>query len=209
MQIKSLLLASLLTYSLFSVGCIKKEEAVVEPAVIAPNTYTLNFELALTTVATPNPKCFIDLDKGMVYDIQTAPAHAADIDLVWVCNNANEYFLNAPNVSYFSVYTNGFNQGELGMANWAVRNSCVISYMGSLAKGAITGAKSVADLKALIKSGLDSASSRFETFDGLSQTTARVFVFETSLKKRGAFIVNNNTVNSNGGLANITIRVEP
>jgi hypothetical protein len=81
--------------------------------------------------------------------------------------------------------------------------------MGSLAKGAITGAKSVDDLKALIKSGLDFTSLDFETFDGTSTTFARVFVFETNLKKRGAFIVNTNDVDSNGGRANITIRVEP
>ena len=81
--------------------------------------------------------------------------------------------------------------------------------MGSLAKGDITGAKNLADLKGLIKSGLDFTSSRFETFDNKSNTFARVFVFETNLKKRGAFIVNANDIDSNGGRANITVRVEP
>ena len=211
MQKKSLLLASFIIVAFTFMGCPNKKDDVIEPTIIQPKTYTINFEMAYKTTVNANPKCFIDFDNGKVYDVQTAPAHAADIDAVWVYENGNSdaMYLFSMNQNMFSTATDGFNAGELGLGNWAVRSNCILEYKGSLAKGDITGAKSVDDLKALIKSALDFSSLNFQTFDGTSSTFAKVYVFETNRQKRGAFIVNSNSADSNGGRANITIRVEP
>ena len=210
MQKKVLFFVPLLAVAFMFMGCPNKQDDTVTTTLPEPKTYTLNVECAYKTTVTPNPSCFIDLDKGVVYNIQNAAAYAADIDLVWVYRGYDtQFYLWALNTNSFSVATNGFNAGELGLGNWSVRNNCILDYSGSLAKGAITSAKTAEDLKALIKSKLDFYTGNFTEFDGTSSTFAKVFVFETNNKKRGAFIVNSNSTDSNGGRANITIRVEP
>ncbi len=208
MQFKPLFLASIIATSFMFMGCPAKiDDPTTTPDI---NTFTISFEMAYKTTVNANPKCFIDFDKGMVYDVQNAPPHAADIDAVWTFENGNSnaMYLFSMVQNQFSTASNGFNAGELGLGNWSVRNNCILEYDGHLAKGQVTDLKTAADLKALVKSSLDFSTSDFETFDGTSATFAKIYTFETNLKKRGAFIVNSNDTDSNGGRANITIKIE-
>jgi hypothetical protein len=205
MQIKSLLLASLLTYSLFSVGCIKKEEVVVEP-IPDLNTFTFDIQMAYKTTVNPNPKCFIDLDKGVAYDVATAPAHAAEIDLVWHYYGFDQCYLDIPNDNIFSVATDGFDIGELGFGNWSVRNSGVVDNSSTLSKGQVTNIKTAADLTTFLNGKYPIQSEII--FDGSSNTYASVFMFETGQRKKGVLIANSNAYDSNGGRANITVKIQ-
>jgi hypothetical protein len=209
MRIQAIFASLLLGSILFSTSCTKSPD--VTPTSPDAKTFTVDVENAYKTTVTPNPKCFIDFDGGKTYTIQEAPAHAAEIDAMWVYYGYDtQFYIYAANYSsLISATTNGFDAGSLGMGNWSVRNSCILEEAAGMAKGDITAVKTVADLKAKIDSHLNNVSLNFKAFDGTSQTYARVYVFETSTHKRGAFIVNSNTTDSNGGRANITIKVEP
>ncbi len=207
MQIKPLVLASIVATSLIFMGCPAKTET--PPVTASPefNTYTLDLEMAYSTAINPNPKCFIDLDKGVVYDVQTAAAHAADIDIVWTFTDNSLMYLSSIAQNQFSTASDGFNATSLGYGNWSVRNHCIIGYGGSLAKSEFSGIKTRDELYYSISNSLQYVHSDYQYFDGSLNTFTNVYVFETNLQKRGGFIVNSNNTNSNGGRANITIKV--
>jgi hypothetical protein len=208
MSIKILFASLLVACTLLNTGCKKDDPAATAPEA---KTFTFDVECAHRTNTTPNAKCFIDFDGGQAYTIQEAPAHAAEIDAIWVYYGYDtQFYLYAPNYSsLIATGSNAFDAGSLGMGSWSVRKGCLLEDAAGMGKGEITGVKTVPELKTLIDAHLNNVSLNFMPFDGTSQTFARVYVFETSGKKRGAFVVNSNSTDSNGGHANITVKIEP
>jgi hypothetical protein len=188
-------------------SCKKTDDTVVTTDSPAVTTNTFNIELAYKTTVNANPKCFLDLDKGIAYNVQEAPAHAAEIDLVWLCYSSNQLYLYKPSANIFSIINDGFSIGTLGFGNWSVRNNGLLEYSTSLSKGQVANIKTVADLTTFIKDDLP-IQEQIE-FNGDSDTFAKVYIFETGQKKRGVLIANSNSYDSNGGRANITVKIQP
>ena len=197
---------SLMALTMLFASCKKTEEVtpVASPDV---KTYSFDINMAYLTTVDANPSCFIDLDKGVAYTVQAAKTHASEIDLVWHYYGGGQCYLNIPNNNIFSITTNGFSIGDLGFGDWSVRNSGLLEYSTRLSKGQVSGIKTVANLTEFIKNDLPIQPQI--VFDGTSDTYAKVYTFETGAKKRGVLIANSNVFDSNGGRANITVKIEP
>jgi hypothetical protein len=204
MNIKHRIIALAFLATILSSSCKKDTTTTVSPDV---KTYTFDINMAYKTTVNPNPACFIDVDKGVVYSVQTAPAHAADIDLLWYAYSSTQFYLNIPNANIFSIGADGFDAGSFGFGNWSVRNSGFVDYSTTLTKGGFANVKTVADLTTFIKN--NAPIQEEAVFDGTAATFAKVYIFETGAKKHGIIIVNSNSTDSNGGRANITVKVEP
>jgi hypothetical protein len=209
MQKKSLFLASLL-FGLTLSSCVKKEtidDPTTNPDI---NTFTVDFELAYTKAGTPNAKCFIDFDKGIAYTIQDAVSHASEIDAVWHWRGQSYYdmavpYNNGSDDFYWLLDSAGFEGADL-FAGWSVRNNGKLDRQSDLIKKQITDLTTNAALTTLYNNSLVSGSN--DDFDGLSATLDKPYAFETGAQKKGFFIVNSVTTNSNGGRANITIKIQ-
>ena len=197
--------ASLMAITMLCASCTKTPD--VTPPSPDVKSFTFDIDMAYLTTSNANPACFIDLDKGLVYTVQAAKTHASEIDLVWHYYGGGQCYLQIPNNNIFSIVTDGFGIGELGFGDWSVRNGGLLEYSTSLSKGQVAGIKTVANLTEFIKDDLPIQPQIL--FDGTSSTYAKVYTFETGAKKRGVLIANSNTVDSNGGRANITIKIEP
>ena len=206
MNFKTFFASLLIGSTLFTASCKKEETTITDDSQPTVKTHTFNIELAYKTTVNANPKCFIDLDAGIAYNIQEAPAHAADIDLVWFYYGADQLYLYKPNANIFSITTDGFDIGSLGFGNWSVRNSGLLEYSLTLSKGQVANIKTVANLTDFIKDDLP-IQSQIE-FNGDANTFAKVYTFETGQKKRGVLIANSNSYDSNGGRANITVKIQ-
>ena len=208
MNIKTLFASLLIGSTLFTASCKKEETTTTDDSSPAVKTHTFNIELAYKTTVNANPKCFIDLDAGIAYNVQEAPAHAAEIDLVWFAYNLDQLYLYRPNSAYlFSLHQDGFEIGSLGFGTWSVRNTGLLEYSTSLSKGQVANIKTVANLTTFMKEDLP-IQEQIE-FNGDSNTFAKVYTFETGQKKRGVLIANSNSYDSNGGRANITVKIQP
>ena len=192
---------------LFMTACVKKTDDAVTTTSPDVKTFTFTINMAYLTTIDASPSCFIDLDKGVTYNVQTAPAHADEIDLVWHYYGFDQCYLRIPNHNMNIATSNAFDIGTLGFGSWSVRNSGLLEYSTSLSKGQVANIKTVSDLTTFIKDDLPIQPEIL--FDGTSATYAKVYTFETGAKKRGVLIANSNTVDSNGGRANITVKIEP
>lgn len=206
--------STLFGFRLAVIGCLlassvvfsscDKEEVTPVPEV---NAYTLSLECAYLKAVTPNPRCFVDLDKGVAYTLAEASAHAADIDFVWHYYGNSAYYLRSPLSNIFSTASDGYDAEDL-FAGWPARSATLIEYDASFSKADFEAVTNTTELTAFLAANQEPIQEE-ATFDGTSTTAGRMFTFETNLKKRGAFLVTANSTNSNGGSATITIKVTP
>lgn len=209
MQKKSLFLVPLLATVFIFMGCTKQLDDPTTPTSDI-NTFTVSFELAFKKATTPNAKCFIDFDKGVAYGIQEAASHASEIDAVWHWRTQSYYDITVPYNSgsddfYWGLDAAGFEAADL-FNGWSVRNNGKLDRQSGTTKKQITDITTSAALLTLYNNSLVSGSN--DDFDGLSATIDTPYAFETGAQKKGFFIVNSCTTNSNGGVANITIKIQ-
>ncbi len=116
----------------------------------------------------PNPKAFLDLDNGVVYDVSTAPAHAVDIDLIWTLSSGGNIICSPSQYEAPSSGTSpNFQEGVL-FAKWTQRNQTIIAYKSS---------QTVADFDAITNSSqmqvlIDQFNMPFSQYQILNCTSA-------------------------------------
>jgi hypothetical protein len=90
-----------------------------------------------------NPKAFLDIDKGIVYDVISAPAHAAEIDLIWTEAPGAVAIVSPNEYSPFYSPSEGdhptFKESVL-ITSWSQRNQTLIGVHPTL---------TIADFKAI------------------------------------------------------------
>ncbi len=191
---------------IFMSACTKKSTntPINDPTV---NTFSGKMEQIWDETVDANPKAFLDLDNGMVYDVTTAPSHAKDIDLIWTHCSAGE-IICSPNEYYdaFAPFepTSPNFQTAILFKNWSQRNQTIIDFSTTKTVAdfrAIATSKNVTDF---IGTSLDFTASQFSYMSCTSADFNKIYMFETTtagVKKRGLihFISgqaqNNNFVN--------------
>jgi hypothetical protein len=157
--------------------------------VLGINTFSGRMECLWDESKAPNPKAFLDIDKGMVYDKTTAPLYASEIDMIWTESSGGS-IIQAPNISIYAPSTSsspGFQEGTL-FVSWNQRNQTGISHISSQTVAQYNAVTNNAELLSLIGDKFDFSSSQWDFMECTNADFNTIYYIETSnagVKKRG------------------------
>jgi hypothetical protein len=192
---------------LLSVSCKKKN---VEPTTseVPIKTFTTTVDLAYNNTQ-PDPACFIDLDKGLVYKVSEALQHQAEIDLVYVLRyfNANDPIILS--IGDFDGHPglpiSDWTKTTLGINQFTTFNHTTLNYASSY--NTATGFNAITTVNGLI-SWLNGNTTYHEFLDVTPATIGDIFLFNTHQNKKGALKVLD-CQNGSAGYVKMEIKIEP
>jgi hypothetical protein len=154
-------------------------------------TFTGQMECIWNESVQANPKAFLDIDNGMVYDVNTASEHANEIDLIWSeCSGGS--IIQSPNQYYdaFAPSTStspNFQTAQL-FTGWSQRNQTNIDYKPSQTVADYNAITTNTQLLALIGTNFNSSSSQWSFMECTNADFGKIYYVETTtagVKKRG------------------------
>jgi hypothetical protein len=200
--------SSLLALNIMLCACPKKDlnDSTTNPI----KTFTGQMQCLWDESKQANPKAFLDLDNGKVYDVATAPAHAKDIDLIWM-DGSGGALLCSPNDFYepSSITSPNFQEGPL-FANWTQRNQTIIDNSSSQTVAQFNAVTNKEELAALYGTLFDNSSIEFAFMECTSTHFANIYFVETTtngVKKRG-YIRFTQGQRGNNNFANFEIKIQ-
>jgi hypothetical protein len=188
-------------------SCVKSRTTTTNTAQNGIKTFTGQMQCVWNESVQPNPLAFLDIDNGKVYDVNTAPAHAGEIDLIWSECSGGSLILS-PN-EYYDGYapssgtSPNFQTVKL-FTGWNQRNQTLIDHKPGQTVAEYTAITNISQLNNLIGTNFDFSSSQFDFMECTSADFSKIYFVETTtagVKKRGYihFISgqkgNNNVVN--------------
>jgi hypothetical protein len=200
--------SSLLALNIMLCACPKKD--LNDPTTNPIKTFTGQMQCLWDESKQANPKAFLDLDNGKVYDVATAPAHAKDIDLIWM-DGSGGALLCSPNDFYepSSITSPNFQEGPL-FANWTQRNQTIIDNSSSQTVAQFNAVTNKEELAALYGTLFDNSSIEFAFMECTSAHFANIYFVETTtngVKKRG-YIRFTQGQRGNNNFANFEIKIQ-
>jgi hypothetical protein len=193
-------------FAIFNLASCTKKEPV--PPANELKHFTSTVALAYNDTQS-DPACFIDLDKGAVYSVSEAAAHASEIDLVYVLryNIANDpMMVSLGNFDGSDGITAAYwDKQTLEIDQFSTYNHTIIDQDNNTATGFAT-LKSISDFDAWIENSLDYTTQDYYWVDG--GYIGDIYVFRTQQNKRGAFKLLD-AQNGSNGFATIEIKIEP
>jgi hypothetical protein len=203
----SLIMASVL---IGTISCTKKRTDNTSDTT-GIKTFTGQMQCLWNETVSPNPKAFLDIDNGIVYDVNTAPAHAKDIDLIWSeCSGGS--IIQSPNEYYDAFAPSGavnFLTANL-FANWNQRNQTIIDYLSSQTVADYNAITNNTQLLALIGDKFSASSAEFDFMECTNEHFNRIFYVETTtagVKKRG-YIHFTSGQKGNNNFVNFEIKIQ-
>jgi hypothetical protein len=161
-----------------SIGACTKSSTTTNPSTSGIKTFSGQMQCIWDESKMPNPKAFLDLDNGIVYDVNTAPAHAADIDLIWSeCSGGS--IIQSPNTYYDafapSSSTSPNFQTAVLFANWGQRNQTSIDSKSSQTVAQFTAITNNTELLALMADNFDFSSSQWDFMECTSAHFNKIY----------------------------------
>jgi hypothetical protein len=191
-------------------SCNKKDTPLNDPTTNPIKIFTGQMQCLWDESKQANPKAFLDLDNGKVYDVTTAPGHAKEIDLIWM-DGSGGALLCSPNDFYepSSITSPNFQEGPL-FANWTQRNQTVIDNSSSQTVAQFNAVTNEPELAALYGTLFDNSSIEFAFMECTSAHFANIYFVETTtngVKKRG-YIRFTQGQRGNNNFANFEIKIQ-
>jgi hypothetical protein len=199
---------TLLALNILLCACPKRD--LNNPAKKPVKTFTGQMQCLWNESVQPNPKAFLDIDNGKVYDVATAPAHAKEIDLIWM-DGSGGALICSPNEYYepSSSTSPNFQKGPL-FANWTQRNQTIIDNTTSQTVAQFNAVTNEAELAALYGTIFDNSSIEYGFMECTSAHFANIYFVETTtngVKKRG-YIRFTQGQRGNNNFANFEIKIQ-
>jgi hypothetical protein len=200
-----------LAVALLAIGLHSCTKSTTNSDVLGINTFSGKMECVWDESVAPNPKAFLDLDKGMVYDKTSAPLHASEIDLIWTeCSGGS--IIQAPNIAFYAPSSStspGFQEGTL-FTGWNQRNQTGIDHISSQTVAQFTAITNNEELLALISDKFNSSSSQWDFMECTNADFNTIYYVETTnagVKKRG-YIHFTSGQKGNNNFVNFDIKIQ-
>jgi hypothetical protein len=189
-------------------SCRKRNTQINDPTI---KTFSGRMECVWDENVKPNPKAFLDVDNGIVYDVSTAPAHAKDIDLIWTqCSGGS--LVCSPNEYYDAFAPSGassFLTANL-LAGWAQRNQSIIDVNPATTVAQFNAIATSSQLLNTMGTYYNSSSSEFAFMECTNIDFNQIYYVETTtagVKKR-AYIRFTAGQKGNNNFVDFTIKAQ-
>jgi hypothetical protein len=193
LKMKKILLNTMLFATVLTAtsSCTKDNTPINDPTTTPIKSFSGQMECVWNESISPNPKAFLDIDNGIVYDVNSAPQHAKDIDLIWsecsggsIIQSPNEYYdAFAPSPS-----TSPNFQTAVLFANWSQRNQTLIDYSNSQTVANFVAVTDRPKLMSLIGNNFNSTSKEWDFMECTNADFAKIYYVQTTtggVKKQG------------------------
>ncbi len=210
---KSLVLL-LLSLLLMAAACSKNDSKISSLKLQSPPVAGMPVRFATAKIypawnaaTDPDPKCFVDLDKGTVYSVTTAPAHSAEIDFYWSTRPFySDGLLCSPDESIANIGADMQYARDLKINTWMQQNRTLVARSNTLTIAGFDAVKTVPQL--LLQWNRDRPYLPYEAFVASAENGSHIYVFETAQHKRGLLKFTGALFGANG-YAEMQIRIEP
>jgi hypothetical protein len=204
---------TLLALNVVLCACPKKD--FDDPTIKPIKTFTGQMQCLWDESQQANPKCFLDLDNGKVYDVSTAKAHAAEIDLIWTECSGGILICSPTELINYPAFTPSASsspnfQVPVLLGNWPVTNPTRIDYESSHLVSDFTAITDEPNLLALVGNHFDASTIQWSTMEANSNSFGKVYFVETStngVKKKG-FIHFTSGQTGVGNFVNFEIKIQ-
>ncbi len=210
---KSLVLL-LLSLLLMAAACSKNDSKISSlklqssPVAGVPvRVATAKIYPAWNAATDPDPNCFVDLDKGAVYNVTTAPAHSAEIDFYWSTRPFySDGLLCSPDESIANIGADMHYARDLKINTWIQQNRTLVACSNTLTIAGFDAVKTVPQL--LLQWNRYRPYRPYEAFVASAENGSHIYVFETAQHKRGLLKFTGALFGARG-YAEMQIKIEP